>query len=42
MMKMRLTKELLPSGPLYKQWTLILKEFGKILNDYDSSDEVTY
>ncbi|HSQ52575.1 MAG TPA: hypothetical protein VLL94_15095 [Nitrospiraceae bacterium] len=42
MMEMRLTKELLPSRPLYKQWALVLKEFGKILNDYNSSDDVAY
>ncbi len=42
MMKMRLTKELLPSRPLYKQWTLVLKEFGKIMNEYNSINDVAY
>jgi hypothetical protein len=42
MMEMRLTRELLPSRPLYKQWTLILKEFGKLLNQYNLSDEFAY
>jgi len=42
MMEMRLTREFLPSRPLYKQWTLILKEFGKLLDEYNSSDEVAY
>lgn len=42
MMEMRLTRELIPSRPRYRQWTLVLQEFGKLLEEYNSTDDVAY
>lgn len=39
---MPLTKEILPRTQLYKEWKVVLHEFGKLLDQYNSGHEVAY